>query len=161
MLDPSKGDVVIDYRQGNEAVIQSIKDALKGRKLEYAFDATAGQSSWTNICKVLDQTSGKITLVLPPMDNLGGMHEDIPKSIHQSLTMVGDVYGPMTDLGYLYTRYFTLGLKEGWFKAHPQEVRPLGLGGVQSGLQRLKNGDASATKYVYNIADTPGIRTGS
>ena len=38
MIDTSKGDTIVDYRNGDEAVVQGIKDALKGQKLEYAYD---------------------------------------------------------------------------------------------------------------------------
>lgn len=31
-------------------------------------------------------------------------------------------------------------LEEGWFKGQPQEVVPGGLGGIQSALERLKDG---------------------
>ncbi|KAI7191587.1 GroES-like protein [Hortaea werneckii] len=160
MLDQSKGDVVIDYRKGDDAVKLGIRDALKGHTLQHAFDATAGQNSWQNISDVLDHQTGKITLVLPPMEDmkiLEGRHEGIPESVHASLTVVGDVHGSMRDLGFLYSKYFALGLQEGWFAAHPQEVVSNGLEGIETGLKALKNGRASAVKYVYNIADTPGI----
>lgn len=58
-------------------------------------------------------------------------------------------------------RYFSKGLQEGWFMAQPQEVVPGGLGGIQSGLERLKDGTASAVKYVFKISDTEGAGSGS
>ena len=160
LLDASKGDVVIDYREGNEAIVQGIKSALKGQKLQYAYDATAEHNSWVNICKVLDHETGKITLVLPPMDNIAGKHEDIPASIDQSMTVVGDVHGPQSDVGYLFSRYFTKGLEEGWFRGQKQEECPGGLEGIEGALKRLKDGSASATKFVFKIADTPGAGSG-
>lgn len=59
----------------------------------------------------------------------------------------------------MYTRYFSKGLEGGWLKAHPQEVVPGGLGGIQQGLENLENGKASAVKYVYKISDTPGVES--
>jgi hypothetical protein len=47
-----------------------------------------------------------------------------------------------------------LGLKDGWFTGHPYEVVSAGLNGVQTGLQKLMDGKASAVKYVYRIAET-------
>jgi NADPH2:quinone reductase len=161
MLDPSKGDVVIDYRKGNEAIVQGIQTALKGLKLEHAFDAVSEHGSWANICKVLDRETGRITLVLPPGNDLNDKHQDIPESIHQSMTMVADVQGPQSDLGYLYTRYFTKGLEQGWFRGQNQEECPSGLEGVEGALRRLKEGSASATKFVFKIADTPGAGSGN
>jgi NADPH2:quinone reductase len=160
LLDASKGDAVIDYRAGNDAIVQGIRAALKGQKLEYAYDATAGNNSWANICKVLNHETGKITLVLPPMDDLAGKHKDIPASIEQSMTVVGDVHGPQSDIGYLFSRYFTKGLEEGWFKAQKQEECPGGLEGIEDALKRLKDGSASAVKFVFKVADTPGAGSG-
>lgn len=150
-LDKSKGDVYVDYREGDEAVAKGIKDALKGASLHYAFDAVSEKGSYQNICKVLDP-QGKITLVLP-----GREYPEIPKTVTQTLTSVGDVHGPLKDLGYVYSRYLSKGLEEGWFKPQPQEVIPGGLEGVQTALTNLKEGKASAVKYVFRIADTPGV----
>jgi NADPH2:quinone reductase len=157
MLDFSKGDAIVDYRQGDEAVVKGIRDALDGRKLEHAFDATVDHNSYINLSKVVDLEAGKITLVLPPKDDLTGLHKEIPESIHQSLTVVGDVHGPQADLGYLYSRYFTKGLEEGWFRAQNQEECPGGLDGVENALKKLKDGSASATKFIFKVADTPGV----
>merc|ERR1711915_380286 len=53
MIDTSKGDTIVDYRNGDEAVVQGIKDALKGQKLEYAYDAVSEKGSIKNIASVL------------------------------------------------------------------------------------------------------------
>ena len=66
MIDTSKGDTIVDYRNGDEAVVQGIKDALKGQKLEYAYDAVSEKGSVKNIASVLDSKTGKGTFVLPP-----------------------------------------------------------------------------------------------
>jgi NADPH2:quinone reductase len=152
-LDPSKGDVCLDYREGEDAVVAKIKDALKGEKLVYAFDSVSEKGSYQAIIKVLEPT-GKITLVLPGMK-----YEEIPKSVEKSITSVGSVFKDQTDkdFAYIFFRYFGKGMAEGWFKAHPQEIIPGGLGGVQQALQNLKDGKASAVKYVFRIEDTEGV----
>lgn len=149
-IDRSKGDTIVDYRNGNDAIIKGIRDALKGQKLYYAYDAVSEKNSYQNICKVLE-ADGHITLVLPGKD-----YSDIPASINQSQTRVGDSHGDKKDLAYVYFRYITRGLEEGWFKPQPQEVVPGGLGGIESALYRLKDGSASAVKYVFKISDTKG-----
>jgi NADPH2:quinone reductase len=157
MLDFTKGDAIVDYRQSDDAVVQGIKDALKGRKVDHAFDATSDHNSYINLAKVVDLDSGKITVVLPPQGQTSGAHKEIPDSIRQSFTIVGDVHRLQADLGYLYCRYFTKGLEQGWFKAQNQEECGGGLEGVEGALKRLKAGSASATKFVFKVADTPGI----
>ncbi|KAL2413613.1 Trans-enoyl reductase fsr4 [Exophiala dermatitidis] len=154
LIDKSKGDTIVDYRGGHDKVVEGIRKAVpKGQKLLYAYDATSEKGSYQNIVKVLDP-HGYITTVLPPAKDA------IPESVHATLTTVGSVHGTpddLEDLGYAWFRLFSLGLKEGWFKAHPFEVVPGGLGGVQTGLKNLQNGKASAVKYVYRIEDTEGV----
>jgi len=148
-LDRSKGDTIVDYRQGDEAVAQGIKNALPaGHKLEYAFDAVSEKNSYQNICQVLD-AHGRITLVLP-----GQEYPEIPKTVHQSMTNVGDAHSKQKDLAFVFFRLISRGLEEGWFTAQPQEVIPGGLGGIESALTKLKDGTASAVKYVFDISET-------
>ncbi|KAK0814343.1 hypothetical protein LTR91_012057 [Friedmanniomyces endolithicus] len=74
LISPEKGDVVVDYRRGDDAVVAGIRAALReGEKLEYAFDAVSEKGSYGNICRVLDHETGAITLVLP-----GRKYEGIP-----------------------------------------------------------------------------------
>ena len=111
------------------------------------------KGSYQNICQVLEP-DGKITLVLPGRD-----YAEIPSSVQKSNTTVGSVHNELKDFGYVYCRYISKGLEEGWFKAQPQEVVPGGLGGIQTALQNLKDGKASAVKYVFKIADTEGVES--
>jgi NADPH2:quinone reductase len=155
LLDKSKGDVVIDYRKGDEEVVKGIKSAIpSGQKLLYAYDAVSENGSYQNIVKALDPY-GNLTVVLP-----GKKYEEVPETVNRTLTTVGSVHGvpdDLKDLGYAWFRLFSLGLKEGWFSGHPYEVVPGGLNGVQKGLENLRDGKASATKYVYRIEETEGL----
>ena len=169
LIDKSKGDVVLDYREGDEKLVQGLKEAVEkaGGKVEYAFDAVSEHGSYQNICQVLDLKTGQITLVLPGKD-----YSDIPKSITHTATMVGAVHADFdqnqfqkatgsktgnTDFGYVMFRFFSRGLQEGFFKGHPYEVVPGGLGGVSGALKNLKEGKASAVKYVFRINETEGL----
>ena len=154
LLDRSKGDTIVDYRNGDEAVVQGLKDALGGEKLEYAYDAVSEKNSYQNIAQVLDHSTGKITFVLP-----GKKYDELPASIEKTITRVGDVHGNPDDLkefGYVYFRYISKGLAEGWFKAQPQEVVKGGLEGVDEALTRWKEGRVSAVKLIFRVGDTPG-----
>ncbi|KAK3088975.1 hypothetical protein LTR53_019822, partial [Teratosphaeriaceae sp. CCFEE 6253] len=120
------------------AIAEAIRSALHGEPLNYAFDAVSEKGSYQNICQVLDP-HGQITLVLP-----GKKYAEIPAMVRQSLTTVGSVHVDLKDFAYVYFRYISRGLEEGWFKAQPQEIVPGGLKGVQTALERLKAGEASA-----------------
>jgi hypothetical protein len=164
-IDRSKGDAVIDYRQGDQAVVEGLVAALKGSKqpLRHVLDAVSEGSSITNIAEVFRRTAGewkedgnagakpKITFVL------GGEKTGLPDGVEWSITLVGDVHKDLKDLGYVYFRYIARGLQEGWFRGQRTEVVPGGLGGIQTALENLKAGKASGVKYVFRIADTEGV----
>jgi NADPH:quinone reductase len=154
-LEPAKGDVFIDYRKGSEAVLNGIKDALGTASLFYAYDAISEHGSYQSICQVLKNPGGKIVVVFPRRK-----YEEIPEGIEKKIITVGAVHENLQDLGYVYSRYISRGLQEGWFRPLPHEVVPGGLEGVETGLRNLKEGKASALKYVFRIADTPGIEKG-
>lgn len=145
-IDPSKGDTIIDYRAGDDAVVEGIKKSTQ-EKILYAFDAVSEKGSSVNLGKALSP-GGKITTVLPVKQ------EDVPGEIEVSRTMVGSVHQEEKDLGFVYLRYFARGLQDGWFKPQPQEVVPGGLNGIQTALENLKAGKANAVKYVFRISDS-------
>ncbi|KAI3321468.1 GroES-like protein [Xylariaceae sp. AK1471] len=151
LIDRSKGDTLVDYRGGDDALVENLQKAVNGKPVLYAFDAVSENNSYVNLGKVLAE-GAKITLVLPKQDD-----SELPSYIQHSITSVGSVHKDNKDFGYIYFRYFTRGLQEGWFKPQPQEVRPGGLGGVQQALEDLMNGKASAVKYVFRISETEGV----
>jgi NADPH2:quinone reductase len=150
LIDRSKGDTIVDYRAGDEAVVEGLRAALGGRKLEYAFDATSEHGSYGNIVRVLE-ADGRLALVLP-----GKTYEGIPASVRQVMTMVGEAHGGDKEYAYLMFRYFARGLAQGWFAPHPHEVVPGGLDGVETGMKKLRDGEASAVKYVFQIGQADG-----
>ncbi|KAL2223372.1 putative quinone oxidoreductase [Thermoascus aurantiacus ATCC 26904] len=162
LIDRSKGDTIIDYRAGPDAVVEGIQNALRSTghdKVEYALDAVSEKGSIETLLRVLDP-HGKITFVLW-YDEAA---KTFPSTLQHSLTVVGAVHGQYggtekdKDFGYVYFRYFARGLAEGWFSGHPYEVRKDGLDGVEQALKDLKAGKASAVKYVFRIAETPALK---
>lgn len=165
LISRSKGDTIVDYRKGDEAVVSGLQAALKAAgasEVHYAFDAVSEHNSFQNLSQVLAKDGSKITLVLPAKD-----YSAIPKHIEVSTTMVGSVHmapseekaklGIKTggkEFGFAFFRLFARGLQEGWFTPHPYEVVPGGLNGVETGLANLKSGRNSATKYIFKIEDT-------
>ena len=132
--------------------------------VKYAFDAVSDHNSFQNLSQVLSKEGSKITLVLPGRD-----YTAIPDYIQKSTTMVGSVHASIPsdsakgkagiktgekEFGFVFFRFFSRGLQEGWFTAHPHQVIPGGLNGVEEGLANLKGGINSATKYVFKIEDT-------
>ncbi|KAL4939901.1 hypothetical protein BDV06DRAFT_213901 [Aspergillus oleicola] len=69
----------------------------------------------------------------------------------RSIISVGSVHSMAgfehnAEIAFIFCRYGNL-----------YEVRPGGLAGIEDGLKYLKDGKPSACKYVFRIADTPGI----
>jgi NADPH2:quinone reductase len=151
LIDPGKGDTIVDYRAGDKAVVEGIRKAANGAKLLYAYDAVSEKNSYINLSQVLDKGS-KITLVLP-----GKSYDEIPAHIEQTLTSVGSVHKDDQDFGFVFFRYIARGLQEGWFTPQPTTVVPGGLGGVQHALEQLRDGKVNATKLVFRIAETEGL----
>jgi NADPH:quinone reductase len=170
LIDRTRGDTIIDYREGNDAVVSGMQRALEGRgKLCYAFDAVTDKGSYQNLMKVMDLERGRIALVLARK-----RYEGIPEGFTKLFTQVGKVHdasrypgikgekkleGLLGDqeFGAMMSGFFEMGLMKGWLKPHPFTVVPGGLDGLEKGLGDLKAGKASATKFVYRIDETEGL----
>lgn len=159
LIDRSKGDTIIDYREGDEAVRKNIAAAAGGLPIHHAYDAVSEKGSYLNLGAALTAPA-TITVVLP-----GSEYNGVPDGIRVVVTTVGAVHKPAKDgqtvgdieFGAAFFAFFGRGLAQGWFTGHPHEVRPGGLGGLQGALQDLQSGKASAVKYVVRIAETAGL----
>lgn len=169
-LDQSKGDVLIDYRDGEDKVVEALKNAAPvsssqdGKRLPilYAFDAVSDHGSPAQIGKVFAANQASPETPKPRVTFvLAGPKEGIPLdgSVEHSITMVGNAHRQeeAKEFAHVYYRYISLGLAEGWFKPHRVEVIPGGLGGVKTALENLRDGKASGRKYVMRIGETEGI----
>ncbi|PVH69072.1 GroES-like protein [Cadophora sp. DSE1049] len=166
LISRDRGDTIVDYRNEDDNVISAIQGALKNagvKEVKHAFDGVSEHGSYQNLSRVLAPQGGKILVVLP------GDYKEIPMHIEWNVMMVGSVhgalsYGPETpsdkevqaykDFGFVYFRWFSQRLLEGSFTGHPYEIIPGGLQGIEQGLKNLKEGKASAVKYIYKIEDT-------
>lgn len=161
LLDPSKGDMVVDYRAGDEAVVSALTAGVlkAGAGAVHVLDAVSEPGSVRNVGEMFRRVGEKgvkgqkVTFVL----ELGESAKLLPAGCETSRTMVGDVHNEDKDFGFVWFRLFARGLQEGWFKPQRTEVVPGGLGGVQTALENLKTGKASGVKYVFRIAETEGV----
>lgn len=150
-LNPSLGDSIIDYRQPDANIVAALRSAAGGRPVHHALDAVAEKGSPEILGEVLEK-DGKSQATFVLFGKMG-----VPDEIAQSTTMVGSVHDDAKDFGHVYYRYMARGLREGWFRGQRTEVVPGGLGGVEKALTDLKEGKASAVKYVFRIAETEGV----
>lgn len=162
LLDPSKGDVVVDYRKGDDHVVEQLRQAA-GPDVKFTFDAVSEKGSIANLDKVLVK-GGKIATVLTPNMVVGGradsdhaeilftlvgtVHTDVPKDAQEKGVKLGDRV-----FGSIFFPFLGQGLQEGWFKGHPWQVVEGGLGGLQNALGLLRDGKLSARKAVLRIGE--------
>ncbi|CDM34225.1 hypothetical protein DTO013E5_2374 [Penicillium roqueforti] len=159
LISREKGDTIIDYREGDDAVYSAIKAAGKGDPIQYAYDAVSEKGSYVTLGAALD-VPGKITVVLP------ADADKVPKQISIERTMVGAVHMHPAEgqtvgdkeFGAAFFQFIGRGLAQGWFSGHPYEVRKGGLGGIEGALKDLEAGKASAVKYLVKIAETDGVQ---
>ncbi|KAI0505581.1 GroES-like protein [Xylaria bambusicola] len=153
-------DYVVDYREGDDAIVKRVEEILKqkglGNKVTHVFDAISEGGTLETTLRFVDDNGGIISTVLPPSlfakDPEGFKYPPGMAAINSALPRVHSTH---KDFGFLWSRFLGRLLADGRLKPHPFEIVPGGLHGVLKGLQKLKEGKASATKYVYNIEDTP------
>ncbi|KAL5355748.1 chaperonin 10-like protein [Aspergillus floccosus] len=146
LMNADKGDVVIDYRDNESAIVRAILDAIPaGESLLHAVDAVSERSSFEVIGKVLDQTAGAVSIVTPERP------KELASTIRVEFSNVGSIHTDDKDFGFVWSRMVSRGLSEGWLCPHPHETVPGGLEGVQTALNYLKAGKASAVKYVVRV----------
>ncbi|KAL6234841.1 hypothetical protein BDW75DRAFT_157204 [Aspergillus navahoensis] len=156
LIDRSKGDTIVDYRQGVEATVKGISTSLEQAghtSVWHAIDAAIVPQS-AEVLRGVVAPGGQVDFILPN-------DFDVAPAA-KSVTSVGSVhkqpeFEDNEELGYIFSRYISRALQNGSLSGHPFEIRPGGLEGVEEALKDLKAGRASALKYVFRIADTPGL----
>lgn len=98
-MDASKGDVVVDYRDGKEAVVASLTQALESKlTVKHALDTIADGTSSSIIGAVLEKAgdgkNAKATFVSPPKDLPG-----LPSWIERRMSFVGNTHKDGKDFG--------------------------------------------------------------
>jgi NADPH:quinone reductase len=156
LIDRKAGDAVVDYRKGEASVVEGLKAAAGDNKVYYAFDCISDKGSHNTYLPVLAKGAKATFVGESPLKD-----PSFPEGIEKTRTYVGDLHkdddSQARDFGFLYSRLFGRGLEEGWLKPQRLQVVPGGLSGVQEGLGNLMAGKASAVKYVFRIAETPGV----
>lgn len=182
LLDNSKGDKIVDYRQGVEGWKEEVQRLLVGQRPPMnALDAISANGTWIPLAQLLTDLSKNSVdpSTHPKLSVVSGAaqytDESIPENIDIRYTYVGTVhygaYKPSMpkqpsdkdevkadiEFAWVLMRYVGRMLALGKFTGHPCEVIPGGLGGVEHGLNQLKAGQAKGKKLVYRIGETIGL----
>jgi NADPH:quinone reductase len=157
-------DYVVDYRKGEDAVVSAVKEILAKEGLHLGvprvFDAVSENGSLEATLRFIDP-QGTVSTVLPPeLFAKAGKEYVYPEGVKGINTAVPTVFSSHKEFGYIWFRYLAKLLADGRLKGHPYEVVDGGLRGVLAGLQRLRAGEASGSKFVYRIEDTSELAEG-
>jgi hypothetical protein len=152
-------DHVVDYRQGEDGLINEIGNILEkegfGRKAPFVLDAISEGGTIETAVRFLDPDRGVISTLLPvELFAKEKKNFQYPPGVKGVNTQCNRIFTDLKDFSFLWTRYLSRLLEDGRFQCHPYEVVPGGLKGVLTGLKDLKDGKASAVKYVYRIDET-------
>lgn len=169
-LDSSKGDGVVDYREGPEAMIRKVKALLGDLECFHAIDAISRDGTWITVSQMLTPSTPTQTSYLSVTSKANTYEEDeIQKGIKIVYTYVGTVHSGRYLVGmpkqpddldevrndiewaFVFYRYVSRMLGDLRLDPHPVEVVEGGLNGIAQGLQMLKAGMAKAVKFVYKI----------
>jgi NADPH:quinone reductase len=173
LLEPSKGDRMVDYRPGVESMKAAVKDALGPLEAYHALDAISAKGTWIPLAQMVSPNGGQVSVV----SGANAYNEaEIPEGVKIKYVYVGTAhhgaYMPAmpkqpankeavesaTEFAFVFFRYVARLLARGMFSGHPFVVVEGGLGGVESGLRMLKEGQAKGKKFVYRVEDTEGLK---
>ncbi|KAK5164393.1 uncharacterized protein LTR77_010089 [Saxophila tyrrhenica] len=152
-------DHVVDYRQSEEKLIAAVEDILSkeglDKKVPYIFDAISEGGTLETTLKIIKLNGGVVSTVLPPkLFARDPENFTYPPGVIAYNSAVVFVHLTHKDFGYTWFRYLGRLLQEGKLSPHPHEVVPGGLIGVLKALQKLRDGHASAVKYVCRVEET-------
>ncbi|KAI0093485.1 zinc-binding oxidoreductase ToxD [Irpex rosettiformis] len=152
-------DVVFDYR--NPEVVDKIK-AVTGNTIHLALDTISSLDSQTLTINSLAPGPGKLQLMMPPVDTISKLRQDITIAMSNLYTVSGIAFKiadwdvPAQPEDREQVREWLTGpgiqfVKDGLVKPNPVKLMPGGLAGIPEGLEYMKAGKNSAEKLVYKI----------
>ena len=163
LLDYSKGDLVVDYRNGEAEIVGAVTSALQrqGLQADLAFDTVPNENSQRLLGKVLvafERRKPKHLASVLPLAKVDGFPEEkvrrtfvtSPIIFQKNETEGGDRDANHT-FGKRVVTLFAKAIQDGRLTGHPYEIIPGGLEGIETGLKNLQSGKNSAKKYVYEI----------
>ncbi|GME59323.1 alcohol dehydrogenase [Neofusicoccum parvum] len=150
LIDRSKGDTVLDYREGDLA--NNIEKSVGANRLSHVFEAVSADGNDEILLQALG-SGGKVAWILQSFEKTYPVREDV----EQTHTNMLRLFAENKDFGHAMSRHLSRALQGGNFKPHPHKVVEGGLSGLQLALSNLMKGKASGFKYVIRINETEGL----
>ncbi|PYH94576.1 quinone oxidoreductase [Aspergillus ellipticus CBS 707.79] len=138
-----------------QATVSAVKSVLESQGLvaNHALDTIMSEDS-TAVMKGVVNPGGKVNYVLPDVPDVS---PGVASLTFVSAAHLGGGEDDCRDLCAAFCRWFTRALAGGRWTGHPVMVREGGLGGVQGAMEDLRDGKASAVKYVFRVGETAGL----
>ncbi len=159
LLDKSKGDTVIDYREGPNHIVEELHRL--DPRIEYVLDAISTDQTISTVARIPDAAHGRLSLVLPPEAPIqfgDGIKVTVsfapalwePNEFEDAMDLSVQST-PLKAFAYVYYRYLSYALANDLIKHHPYEVVPGGLKELPRALKDVRDGKNSGTKYIFRI----------
>lgn len=160
LLDTSKGDKLIDHRNGVEKMQKDVLTALVALKAKHAVDCISVKGTWVPIAQLLERESGEGVMSVVASDRTYE-GEEVPRGVRILCTDVGTVHEEAYRLGMPmqsvrgeevrgdmewvegFVGYAGGMLERGEVSGHPYRV-------VRGGLE---GGEARGRKFVYRVRE--------
>lgn len=167
ILDHTKGDVLLDYRQDRDELIASIKSVATD--IHFAADAIGLPGTTGLLSQVLMPTASYLSTSLP-IDE--GVRAKAPKGVTwiyastPDLFEANDAHGPQGEkslnvgpqaFATTAMEYLSFALQRGLITPHPYKVQPHGVASLEDSLAVLKAGSNGGVKHVLEIAASPSF----
>lgn len=166
ILNPKKGDVLLDYRLGLEELVQNIRAVSEN--IHFAFDAISEEGTSEILCQVLHPKGSYLGRSLLLEEGV----TKIPDNIDCHVAFAPGLWEPTDPDGpdgekspnvgprafaAVAFAYLTFALENELIKGHPHKTLPNGMEQLSDALKAMKEGKNSGVKYVCQIAATPGF----
>ena len=166
-LDSSKGDVLLDYREGDDKLIEKVHQIAPD--LHFAADAI-GSPKTTELCTRMVNPNNSVvsTSVGEPWDE--SLRDRSPEGVEIRICFSPGIFEPTDPEGpdgekgpnigpraFAITAltYLSFALQRGLIKPHPYKVQPNGLANLSDSLKALKEGKNAGYRYLLEIGATP------
>lgn len=164
-LHPLKGDVVVDYHDGPDSMLDQIRKASGDKGIKFAIDIIGEENTTTKlIAEVLNPEESYYAFGVPLTYT-----PRLPKGTSWKQVFGPGLWEPEDDDGpdgkgssatslqafaTVAFRYLTFAMTKGLIGGHPWKVMTSGLGSLEEALREHKAGQHGSLKQIFRVEET-------
>ncbi|KAF2170385.1 hypothetical protein M409DRAFT_19208 [Zasmidium cellare ATCC 36951] len=166
VINPSKGDVIVDYRQEEDALIRAVHQVANDA--HYAADAIGSPKTGELCARLVNPHDSIVTSsVGDPWDDT--LKDRVPPGVQLQIAFSPGVFEPNDPdgpdgedspnhgrkaFGLTAMNYLSYALQNGILAPHPYEVRANGVDALAEALLALKEGRNKGKRYLLEMGAT-------